>query len=65
MRAADERHVQTWLLVLSVWVVLAVLAAVVIGRGIALADRRSAAAGRPLTTGDLPDDFRPAPLPSR
>ncbi len=51
---------QTWLLVLSVWAVLAVLVAVVLGRGIALADRRAAATGAPLTTADLPDDFRPA-----
>jgi hypothetical protein len=57
--------VQTWLLVLSVWAVLSVLAAVVLGRVIRLADRRSPGTGVPLTTADLPDDFRPAPLPAR
>ena len=56
---------QTWLLVLSLWAVLAVLAAVVLGRGIRLADRRSPGTGVALTTADLPDDFRPAPLPTR
>ena len=56
---------QTWLVVLPLWAVLSLLAAVVIGRGIALADRRAPHAGRPLTTGDLPEDFRPASLPTR
>ncbi|MGY1769936.1 hypothetical protein [Blastococcus sp. SYSU D00813] len=54
---------QTWLVVLALWVVLSVLAAVVVGRSIALADRRAPHTGRPLTTGDLPEDFRPASLP--
>ena len=50
---------------LAVWFVLAFLLAVVIGRGIRLADRRSPAVGEPaiLTTADLPTDMAP-PLPA-
>ncbi len=45
--------------VLVVWFLLAVVVAVVIGRGIRLADARSTVE-RTLTTADLPADFRPA-----
>ncbi|WP_156036175.1 hypothetical protein [Blastococcus sp. URHD0036] len=51
---------QIWVMVLSTWAVLAVLSGVVLGRCIRLADERTPRAGRPLTTADLPDDFRPA-----
>ncbi len=44
--------------VLLVWFLLALVVAVVIGRGIRLADARSAAE-RPLTTADLPAGFTP------
>ncbi len=50
--------------VLLVWFLLAVVVAVVIGRGIRLADARSAAE-RPLTTADLPAGFTPASSTSR
>jgi hypothetical protein len=42
---------------LVVWLVVAVLLALVIGRGIRLADRRSPGTGAPLTTADLPGAF--------
>ena len=41
------------------WLLLGLLIAVVLGRGIRLADRR-ATAGTVLTTADLPADFLPA-----
>ena len=50
--------------VLLVWFLLALVVAVVIGRGIRLADARSAAE-RPLTTADLPAGFTPASSTSR
>ncbi len=50
--------------VLLLWFLLAVVVAVVIGRGIRLADARSAAE-RPLTTADLPAGFTPASSTSR
>ncbi len=59
-RSADDVAVQIWVMVLSTWAVLAVLSGVVLGRCIRLADERTPRAGRPLTTADLPDDFRPA-----
>ena len=62
-RDADAAVMQTWVLVLAAWTVLSVPAAVVLGRGVRLADARSAGAGRPLTTADLPEGFRPAGLP--
>jgi hypothetical protein len=46
-------------LVCALWLVLALLVAVVLGRGIRLADRRDARAVV-LTTADLPADFVPA-----
>ncbi len=58
-RAADVRHMEALVIgVLVVWVVVALGVAVVLGRGIRLADSR-AAAERPLTTADLPAAFRP------
>lgn len=67
--AADEGSVW-WLWVLAglvVWVVVAFLLAVVIGRGMRMADRRSPGTGAPLTTADLPASLRlpPAPAPRR
>ncbi len=50
--------------VLLVWFVLALLVAVVIGRGIRLADACSAAE-RPITTAYLPAGFTPASSTSR
>ncbi|UOY00209.1 hypothetical protein [Blastococcus sp. PRF04-17] len=53
---------------LVVWLVVAVLLALVIGRGIRLADRRSPGTGVALTTADLPGAFvaqRPAVAPPR
>ncbi len=50
--------------VLLVWFLLALVVAVVIGRGIRLADARSAAVS-PLTTADLPAGFTPASSTSR
>jgi len=45
---------------LAVWLVLAAALALVIGRGIRLADKRSFGIGIPTTTADLPDAFVPA-----
>ncbi len=50
--------------VLLVWFLLALVVAVVIGRGIRLADAR-AAAERPFTTADLPAGFTPGAASSR
>ncbi len=50
--------------VLVVWVLVALGFAVLLGRGIRLADTRSAAE-RPLTTADLPAGFTPASSTSR
>ena len=50
--------------VLLVCFLLALVVAVVLGRGIRLADARSAAE-RPLTTADLPAEFTPASSTSR
>ena len=59
MTTADvERMVALVIGVLVVWVLLALGVAVVLGRGIRLADARSGAE-RPLTTADLPAAFRP------
>ncbi|WP_147332019.1 hypothetical protein [Geodermatophilus marinus] len=52
---AAERAGMEWLvLFLAVWVALAVAVAVLVGRGIRMADARSAGTGTPLTTADLP-----------
>jgi hypothetical protein len=53
---------------LVVWLVLGAALALVIGRGIRMADRRSPGTGVPLTTADLPGAFvaeRPAPAVRR
>jgi hypothetical protein len=55
-----------WLWVLGgllAWIVLAVFVAVVVGRGVRLADSRTADAGRPLTTADLPGAAAAASMP--
>jgi hypothetical protein len=58
--AADVGRMEALVIgVLVVWVLVALGAAVVLGRGIRLADTR-ARAERPFTTGDLPAAFRPA-----
>ncbi|CCG01355.1 hypothetical protein [Blastococcus saxobsidens] len=60
---ADHEHVW-WLWIvggLVVWLVLATLLAVVIGRGIRLADRGTAASYPTLTTADLPSSAAAAP----
>ena len=49
---------------LVVWVIVAIGFAVVLGRGIRLADARSAVE-HPLTTADLPAAFTPASSTSR
>jgi hypothetical protein len=55
-----------WVLgVLAVWVVVAAALALLIGRGIRLADRRSPGTGVALSTADLPASFVPAPAPVR
>jgi hypothetical protein len=66
--AATDEGTAWWLWILgglAVWIVVAVLLAVVIGRGIRLADRRSPGTDAPLTTADLPASLRPAPAPAR
>jgi hypothetical protein len=58
--AADVGRMEALVIgVLVVWVLVALGVAVVLGRGIRLADTR-ARAERPFTTGDLPAAFRPA-----
>jgi hypothetical protein len=55
-----------WVLgVLAVWVVVAAALALLIGRGIRIADRRSPGTGVALSTADLPTSFVPAPAPVR
>ena len=59
MTAADSERMEALVIgVLVVWVLLALGVAVVLGRGIRLADTR-ARAERPLTTADLPAGFTP------
>jgi hypothetical protein len=54
-----------WVLgVLAVWVVVGMLVALVIGRGIRMADRRSPGTGVAMSTADLPASFVPAPAPA-
>lgn len=54
-----------WVLgVLAVWVVVGALVALLIGRGIRMADRRSPGTGVALSTADLPASFVPAPAPA-
>jgi hypothetical protein len=55
-----------WVLgVLAVWVVVGAAFALLIGRGIRMADRRSPGTGVALSTADLPASFVPAPAPVR
>ena len=59
MATADVVHREPLVIgVLVVWVLVAFGVAVVLGRGMRLADARSAAE-RPFTTADLPADFTP------
>jgi hypothetical protein len=63
--AADDRSV-LWLWIIGgllAWLIVALVVATVLGRGIRLADSRSSAAGRPLTTAAL-DDLAVAAAPS-
>jgi hypothetical protein len=54
-----------WVLgVLAVWVVVGMLVALVIGRGIRMADRRSPGTGVAMSTADLTASFVPAPAPA-
>ena len=65
MGTADVERMEALMIgVLVVWALLALGVAVVLGRGIRLADARSGAE-RPLTTADLPADFRPGVTGSR
>ncbi len=59
MTAADVERMEALVIgVLVVWLLVALAVAVVLGRGIRLADTR-ARAERPFTTADLPAAFRP------
>jgi hypothetical protein len=65
MTAADVERMEALVIgVLVVWLLVALVVAVVLGRGIRLADDR-AAAERPFTTADLPVGFTPAVSSSR
>ncbi len=65
MTSADVERMEALVIgVLVVWVIVAIGFAVVIGRGIRLADARSAVE-QPLTTADLPAAFTPASSTSR
>ncbi len=60
MATADVGRMEALVIgVLVVWLLVALGVAVVLGRGIRLADSR-ARVERPFTTGDLPAAFRPA-----
>ena len=61
-QAADDQLVWSIWVVggLVAWLVVATALAVLAGRGIQLADRRSAGPGVALTTADLPGEFLPA-----
>jgi hypothetical protein len=59
MTAADGERMEALMIgVLVVWALVALAVAVVLGRGIRLADTR-ARAERPFATGDLPAAFQP------
>ncbi len=59
MTAADVGRMEALVIgVLVVWALVALGAALLLGRGIRLADTRARAA-RPLTTADLPAEFQP------
>ena len=65
MTSADVERMEAVVIgVLLVWFLLALVVAVVVGRGIRLADARSAGE-HPLTTADLPAAFTPASSTSR
>ena len=65
MPTADVERMEAAVIgVLVVWMLVALGFAVVLGRGIGLADARAAAA-RSFTTADLPAGFRPASSTSR
>ncbi len=65
MSAADVDRMEALVIgVLVVWALVALGVAVVVGRGIRLADARSGAE-RVLTTADLPAGFTPTPSTSR
>ena len=60
MVTADVERMEALVIgVLVVWLLVALGVAVVLGRGVRLADAR-ARAERPFTTGDLPAALRPA-----
>ena len=60
MTAADVECMEALVIgVLVVWVLVALGVAVVLGRGVRLADAR-AAGPRPFTTADLPAEFLPS-----
>jgi hypothetical protein len=65
MATADVERMEALMIgVLVVWALVALGVAVVLGRGIRLADARSGAE-RPLTTADLPAGFAPGVSSSR
>ncbi len=65
MTSADVERMEALVIgVLVVWVIVAIGLAVVVGRGIRLADARSAVE-HPLATADLPAAFTPASSTSR
>ncbi len=65
MTAADVERMEALVIgVLVVWLLVALAVAVVLGRGIRLADTR-ARAERPFTTADLPAGFTPGVSSSR
>lgn len=65
MATADVERMEALMIgVLVVWALVALGVAVVLGRGIRLADARSGAE-RPLTTADLPAGFTPGVSSSR
>ena len=65
MATADVERMEALMIgVLVVWALVALGVAVVLGRGIRLADARSGAE-RPLTTVDLPAGFTPGVSSSR
>jgi hypothetical protein len=65
MATADVERMEALMIgVLVVWALVALGVAVVLGRGIRLADVRSGAE-RPLTTADLPAGFTPGVSSSR
>jgi hypothetical protein len=65
MAAADVGRMEAWMIgVLVVWAFVALGVALIVGRGIHLADARSDAE-HALTTADLPAGFTPSPSAPR